>query len=239
MLDAKTGKRLWHLNTGDFITASPITYMLDGKQYFAIASGTNIFTFGLPDPAACGGRQTMRASRLHSWSHAASPPRRPKRWSKARRCTTSIHRLSRRQCGAGERAPAIVSDRHQHARGSAATRNSRRSSTMAFPARPCQPGAASCRTATSPIGTYIHALRGTALDNPLPGDAAHGERCSGARANAAVAMPFPVAAARQVPDLANIAAKRKSTAIVDALTKAEHRVYGDGGVHLPVLPTDG
>jgi alcohol dehydrogenase (cytochrome c) len=49
MLDAKTGKDLWHLNTGDFITASPITYMLDGKQYFAIASGTNIFTFGLPD----------------------------------------------------------------------------------------------------------------------------------------------------------------------------------------------
>jgi len=57
MLDARTGKRLWHLNTGDFITASPITYMLDGKQYFAIASGTNIFTFGLPDSAtAVGGK---------------------------------------------------------------------------------------------------------------------------------------------------------------------------------------
>lgn len=49
MLDARSGKRLWHVNTGDFITASPITYMLDGKQYFAIASGTNIFAFGLPD----------------------------------------------------------------------------------------------------------------------------------------------------------------------------------------------
>jgi alcohol dehydrogenase (cytochrome c) len=49
MRDARTGKALWHLNTGDFITASPITYMLDGRQYFAIASGTNIFTFGLPD----------------------------------------------------------------------------------------------------------------------------------------------------------------------------------------------
>jgi len=51
MRDAKTGEALWHLNTGDFITASPITYMLDGKQYFAIASGTNIFTFGLPEGA--------------------------------------------------------------------------------------------------------------------------------------------------------------------------------------------
>ena len=55
MLDARTGKRLWHFNTGDFITASPITYMLDGRQYFAIASGTNIFTFGLPDSAAAAG----------------------------------------------------------------------------------------------------------------------------------------------------------------------------------------
>ena len=51
MRDAKTGEALWHLNTGDFITASPITYMLDGKQYFTIASGTNIFTFGLPEGA--------------------------------------------------------------------------------------------------------------------------------------------------------------------------------------------
>jgi alcohol dehydrogenase (cytochrome c) len=52
MLDARTGKSLWHFNTGDYITASPISYMLDGKQYFAIASGTNIFVFGLPDSAA-------------------------------------------------------------------------------------------------------------------------------------------------------------------------------------------
>jgi hypothetical protein len=28
--------------------------MQDGKQYFAIASGTNIFTFGLPDSAKGG-----------------------------------------------------------------------------------------------------------------------------------------------------------------------------------------
>jgi alcohol dehydrogenase (cytochrome c) len=56
MRDLRTGKALWHLNTGDFITASPITYMVDGRQYFAIASGTNIFAFGLPDdePLAAG-----------------------------------------------------------------------------------------------------------------------------------------------------------------------------------------
>ena len=55
MYDARSGKSLWHFNTGDFITASPITYMLDGRQYFAIASGSNVFAFGLPDSAAAKG----------------------------------------------------------------------------------------------------------------------------------------------------------------------------------------
>jgi alcohol dehydrogenase (cytochrome c) len=53
--DARTGNSLWHLNTGDFITGNPITYMLDGKQYFAIASATNIFAFGLPDTGSPSG----------------------------------------------------------------------------------------------------------------------------------------------------------------------------------------
>lgn len=48
-LDAKTGHVLWHFNTGDVITASPISYSVDAQQYVAIASGTNIFAFGLPD----------------------------------------------------------------------------------------------------------------------------------------------------------------------------------------------
>lgn len=47
VLDAKSGKPLWHFNTGDLITASPITYGVDGEQFFAIASGTNVFAFGL------------------------------------------------------------------------------------------------------------------------------------------------------------------------------------------------
>jgi alcohol dehydrogenase (cytochrome c) len=52
VLDPKTGKSLWHLNVGDMITASPITYALDGQQYFAIAAGTNIVAFGLPDASS-------------------------------------------------------------------------------------------------------------------------------------------------------------------------------------------
>jgi hypothetical protein len=39
------------------------------------------------------------------------------------------------------------------------------------------------------------------------------------------------------PDLSNIAGTRKSPSIVDALTKAEHKVYGSGGAHLSKLPT--
>jgi alcohol dehydrogenase (cytochrome c) len=49
ILDARTGRSLWHFNTGDLITASPITYSVDGQQYFAVASGTNIFAFALAE----------------------------------------------------------------------------------------------------------------------------------------------------------------------------------------------
>ena len=40
-----------------------------------------------------------------------------------------------------------------------------------------------------------------------------------------------------VPAIANIAGIRKSSSIVDALTKQQHRVYGSGGAHLRTLPT--
>ncbi len=38
-LDAKTGKVLWKFNTGSGISAAPMTYTLDGKQYIAVVSG--------------------------------------------------------------------------------------------------------------------------------------------------------------------------------------------------------
>ena len=37
--DAKNGKELWKFNTGSGITAAPMTYTLDGKQYVAVVSG--------------------------------------------------------------------------------------------------------------------------------------------------------------------------------------------------------
>jgi alcohol dehydrogenase (cytochrome c) len=37
--DAKTGKELWKFNAGSGISAAPISYTLDGKQYIAVVSG--------------------------------------------------------------------------------------------------------------------------------------------------------------------------------------------------------
>ena len=47
-VDAKTGKPLWHFTTGQDFSASPMTYAVLGKQYVAIAAGSDIFSFALP-----------------------------------------------------------------------------------------------------------------------------------------------------------------------------------------------
>jgi alcohol dehydrogenase (cytochrome c) len=47
-VDARSGKPLWHFNTGQNIHASPMTYAVNGKQFVAIAAGSDVFTFGLP-----------------------------------------------------------------------------------------------------------------------------------------------------------------------------------------------
>lgn len=48
-LDAKTGKMLWKIYLGGQVIASPITYLVNGKQHIAIAAGTSLFTFALPE----------------------------------------------------------------------------------------------------------------------------------------------------------------------------------------------
>jgi alcohol dehydrogenase (cytochrome c) len=47
-VDARTGKSLWHFNTGQTLTASPMSYSVTSKQYVAIAAGSDVFTFALP-----------------------------------------------------------------------------------------------------------------------------------------------------------------------------------------------
>lgn len=47
-VDGKSGKSLWHFNTGQSFHASPMSYAVDGRQYVAIASGSDLFSFALP-----------------------------------------------------------------------------------------------------------------------------------------------------------------------------------------------
>ena len=47
-VDAKSGgKPLWSFPTNQLWKASPMTYTFDGKQYIAVAAGSNIISFGL------------------------------------------------------------------------------------------------------------------------------------------------------------------------------------------------
>jgi len=48
-LDARTGKALWHFQTGATISASPMSYSVDGTQFVAIAAGNTLYSFALPE----------------------------------------------------------------------------------------------------------------------------------------------------------------------------------------------
>jgi alcohol dehydrogenase (cytochrome c) len=47
-VDAETGNPLWHFNTGQSFSASPMTYAVDGVQYVLISAGSDVFSFALP-----------------------------------------------------------------------------------------------------------------------------------------------------------------------------------------------
>jgi cytochrome c oxidase cbb3-type subunit 3 len=86
------------------------------------------------------------------------------------------------------------------------------------------------------LGAYIHSLRGTAIDSPLPGDPAHGEAVFWGKGQCGDCHMISGRGGVLGPDLTDIASSRKSGAIIDALTKPDHRVFGDGGVHMAMLP---
>jgi alcohol dehydrogenase (cytochrome c) len=48
-VDASTGKPLWHFQANTLWKASPMTYVFDGKQHIAVASGQTIVSFALVD----------------------------------------------------------------------------------------------------------------------------------------------------------------------------------------------
>jgi PQQ-dependent dehydrogenase (methanol/ethanol family) len=47
-VDQRNGAPLWHFPTNGENKASPMTYMVDGRQFIALAVGPNILCFGLP-----------------------------------------------------------------------------------------------------------------------------------------------------------------------------------------------
>jgi alcohol dehydrogenase (cytochrome c) len=46
-LDARDGKTVWETNLGPSVSAGPMTYMVNGKQYVSIQAGSALFTFSL------------------------------------------------------------------------------------------------------------------------------------------------------------------------------------------------
>ncbi len=52
VLDANTGHELWRMETGGWVKAAPVTYMIDGKQMVTVAAGHDLLTFGLSDTTA-------------------------------------------------------------------------------------------------------------------------------------------------------------------------------------------
>ena len=47
-LDGMSGKPLWNFRIGQRMTASPVSYAVNGQQYVAIAAGNQVFSFALP-----------------------------------------------------------------------------------------------------------------------------------------------------------------------------------------------
>jgi alcohol dehydrogenase (cytochrome c) len=48
IVDGTTGEPLWHFNVGQRLHASPMSYAVNGKQYFAIEASSDLITFALP-----------------------------------------------------------------------------------------------------------------------------------------------------------------------------------------------
>ena len=48
-LDARTGELLWRASLGGQINAGPMSYAVNGRQYVAIAAGSALFSFALPE----------------------------------------------------------------------------------------------------------------------------------------------------------------------------------------------
>jgi cytochrome c oxidase cbb3-type subunit III len=85
------------------------------------------------------------------------------------------------------------------------------------------------------IVAYIHGLRGTAIDAPAQGNVSNGEQIFWGKGQCGTCHAIKGKGGLMGPELTNLAGMRKVSSIVDALTKALHRIPGDGGTHDSVL----
>ena len=100
-LDAKTGQALWQFNTGSGISAGPMTYELDGKQYVAVVSGGPSRSRSSWDRSAShGGREPRGRHALRVRAAVAVGPR-------VRRCRRELIASSARCCSGFARAPRV------------------------------------------------------------------------------------------------------------------------------------
>jgi putative heme-binding domain-containing protein len=79
------------------------------------------------------------------------------------------------------------------------------------------------------ITAYVKGLRGTAIDAPSPGDATHGEALFWAKGECGSCHMVRGRGSITGPDLSELAASRKTSSIIAALSNERHRVYGPGG----------
>ena len=91
-VDATSGTPLWSFQTNQVWRASPMTYMFDGRQYIAVASGNSILAFALREyvgrtygPNFSSGQRVPCAEPYRHTSHRHSH-RQPPRASTGRDC---------------------------------------------------------------------------------------------------------------------------------------------------------
>ncbi len=66
VLDTSNGNTLWHAGLGSPMQSSPITYMLDGRQYFVTGGGGVLFAWALPESEAAAATGAVAAARSAS-----------------------------------------------------------------------------------------------------------------------------------------------------------------------------
>lgn len=89
------------------------------------------------------------------------------------------------------------------------------------------------------IVTYVQSLRGTAIDNPTPGNVAAGSAIFSGKGQCASCHTVDGKGGVFGPDLSNIASLRKTKQISSALTQEFHKIYSPGGDHIEETPTAG